>query len=306
MIISKTVEIQMSHNKLKVYYSNLGYDIFKRSITVNVNHLTKNSHVIINVKCDICRTEKKIGYNKYNDNIKKYGMYTCCNKCAQIKNIMTSIEKFGTTHYSKTNKHRTVVSLANTGIDDKKRETRTCKICGATFHVRKRYKKTVCSKTCLNKYQQTTEYKNYNAERTRASLLKKYGIENNFQRLDIIQKIRNTRIARNLEIPSDQLSDWKKYNREVRKITWRNRKMLFDIWDGYDYYDKEYIKNNLQLSYMNCNYPTVDHKVSVFYGFNNKIPAEDIAKIDNLCITKRIINSLKRTKTETEFLYRND
>ena len=82
--------------------------------------------------------------------------------------------------------------------------------------------------------------------------------------------------------------------------------MLFDIWDGYDYYDKEYIKNNLQLSYMNCNYPTVDHKVSVFYGFNNKIPAEDIAKIDNLCITKRIINSLKRTKTETEFLYRND
>jgi hypothetical protein len=40
-------------------------------------------------------------------------------------------------------------------------------------------------------------------------------------------------------------------------------------------------------------YPTIDHKNSVFYGFMNNIPPEDISDISNLCITKRFINSSK-------------
>lgn len=49
------------------------------------------------------------------------------------------------------------------------------------------------------------------------------------------------------------------------------------------------------------NYPTIDHKISVYYGFINNISPEEIGDISNLCITKRWINSTKRDSIESEF-----
>jgi hypothetical protein len=63
-------------------------------------------------------------------------------------------------------------------------------------------------------------------------------------------------------------------------------------------YDDEYIKNNFILNYLDDDYPTIDHKISVYYDFINKISAEDIGNIDNLCITKRIYNCIKNKKCE--------
>jgi len=71
---------------------------------------------------------------------------------------------------------------------------------------------------------------------------------------------------------------------------------LFENWDGYDYYDGEYIKNNFNLHGLDNNYPTIDHKISVSYGFKNNIEPEKIADISNLCITKKINNSKKSSK----------
>jgi hypothetical protein len=50
------------------------------------------------------------------------------------------------------------------------------------------------------------------------------------------------------------------------------------------------------LGYDTKNYPTIDHKVSVLYGFKNGIEPEEISKLDNLCITKRILNIIKGSK----------
>ena len=41
--------------------------------------------------------------------------------------------------------------------------------------------------------------------------------------------------------------------------------------------------------------------MSVFYGFKNNIIAQEISKLENLCITKKHINSAKNYKNETEF-----
>ena len=87
----------------------------------------------------------------------------------------------------------------------------------------------------------------------------------------------------------------------MENITNRNKKVLYDGWDGYDYYDGEYIKNYTSLKSSDKNYPTIDHKTSTFYGFLNGVEAVDIADISNLCITKMIINSIKQEKTETEY-----
>ena len=72
-----------------------------------------------------------------------------------------------------------------------------------------------------------------------------------------------------------------------------NRKVLFSLWDGIDFYDGENIIDNMNLHHNDRLYPTVDHKISIYNGFKNNISIEVISSIDNLCITKRHINSTK-------------
>ena len=86
-------------------------------------------------------------------------------------------------------------------------------------------------------------------------------------------------------------------NRETNK----NKKHLFEKWNGFDYYDNEYIKNNFKYEPRSSNYPTIDHKTSIRYGYDNNINITNISSINNLCITKKKINSSKYTKTEQEY-----
>ena len=81
-------------------------------------------------------------------------------------------------------------------------------------------------------------------------------------------------------------------NIETRKYT----NELFDNWNGFDYYDKKYIKENLKLNYGNKNYPTIDHKISILNGFIDDISPRVIGNIKNLCITTRSNNSKKNSK----------
>ena len=61
------------------------------------------------------------------------------------------------------------------------------------------------------------------------------------------------------------------------------------------------IHNNLLLDPNNKKYPTIDHKTSKSYGFLNNISPNVIGHINNLCITKRSINSNKNTKNSEDF-----
>lgn len=82
------------------------------------------------------------------------------------------------------------------------------------------------------------------------------------------------------------------------------RKYKFkENWNGLDYYDNEYIKDNYSLYDRNDeNYPNIDHKISVIFGFKNNISAEEISQIDNLCFTKRKHNMAKLFRTESEYM----
>jgi hypothetical protein len=96
---------------------------------------------------------------------------------------------------------------------------------------------------------------------------------------------------------------FKNYYKKCISITKKNiRKYNFkEKWNGLDYYDNEYILDNLNLNHTSPLYPTIDHKISIFYGFNNNISVYEISNIENLCITKRKINSSKSTKCEWDF-----
>ena len=134
-------------------------------------------------------------------------------------------------------------------------------------------------------------------EKWKNTNLKKYGVENTFQ----TERVKSIIKEKGGWIPEDELEGFSKYSRIVRRLTLINRKKLIESWNGYDYYDGEYIMNNYNLNYNNPNYPNIDHKISIKYGYLNDISIDEISSLNNLCITKKRINSDKRHMTEKEY-----
>ena len=91
----------------------------------------------------------------------------------------------------------------------------------------------------------------------------------------------------------EYINNFEKYGKKVRKLT---KNELLEKWNGYDYYDGEYIKINFKLKHTNNQYPNIDHKISIKYGFDNNLTPEFISDINNLCLTKRINNLKKGAK----------
>jgi hypothetical protein len=132
--------------------------------------------------------------------------------------------------------------------------------------------------TCIEKY--GTPYYN------QSELFKYKYIENYFKKYGVEPIKRNT--------------EYQQYRNKVTRLTNKNKKSLYENWNGLDFYDDEYIKNNFDLQKYDRNYPTIDHKISVCFGFNNNITEEEISNINNLCITKKYINSSKNKNCEYE------
>jgi len=128
--------------------------------------------------------------------------------------------------------------------------------------------------------------------------LKKYGFKTPAENKKVREKISKTK--RENYIKKDN-SEYINYKKNVLTLTKRIRSKVFENWNGYDYYDNEYIKDNLNLHYNDNRYPTIDHMISVYYGFTNSIPEEDICNINNLCITKRGINSSKKSSNYNDY-----
>ena len=161
----------------------------------------------------------------------------------------------------------------------------------------------------INLKRNNTYLKNYGCHPMKNTIYKKnfdnnvynkYGVNNVFQCDFVIEKIKETKINNNIIISDEFIEPFFIYKRECRKFTKRNEKKLLENWDGYDYYDKEYIKDNFNLHYNDRKYPTIDHKKSIFYGFINNIDSKEISCLENLCYTKRFINCSKWIKCENE------
>ena len=128
--------------------------------------------------------------------------------------------------------------------------------------------------------------------------MKKYGFPHPMMNDEVKEKSYSTNIDSGRWLPRDQQSDFYKYSYFVINLTRKNIKNLFNSWDGKDFYSDENILENLTLNSNNKEYPTIDHKLSIKYGFDNKIDPKKIASIENLCITTRSNNSSKNSKCE--------
>jgi len=63
--------------------------------------------------------------------------------------------------------------------------------------------------------------------------------------------------------------------------------------------------DNFNLNSNNSDYPTLDHKISVLFGFLNDVDVDKLCDITNICITKRKTNSQKNSKNEIDFKKNN-
>lgn len=138
------------------------------------------------------------------------------------------------------------------------------------------------------------------------TIIAKYDVHNIFQSSDIKQVIKECHEKSGKWLrDEDSRKSYLIYRKIVVKYTNKVKSELFKSWTGYDYYDNEYIKDNINLHFNDSEYPTIDHKISVRYGFENDIDFKIIADISNLCITKRFINNSKNYLTEQEYLDNN-
>jgi len=296
MIKEQTIKIKIHSPK----YYNLN-DIKQGDVVdLDVNKLSKGSHVKITAICDICRNEKTTAYKDYNKMTQKDGLYYCV-KCRKIKTKNSNLDKYGVEN---------VMQIEE--VKEKMYETNLEKY-GHKCSAQSEEIKEKSKNTCIEKYGVETFLKTEEMrEKVKKTNIERYGVENVMQNKEIRNKQINTMFEKyGVENVSElfkrkDMDNFVAYSLNVRKYTKKYKKKLLENWDGYDYYDDEYIKDNFEkYNYSDSNYPTIDHKISVFYGYENGISAKDLSNGSNLCITKRHINSSKGKKTTYEFL-KND
>jgi hypothetical protein len=205
------------------------------------------------------------------------------------KSKVSMLKKYGVDHYSKTKEFKKRI------IDNK-------------YIILEKMKKTFYDKYGVDFYSKTDEFKSILKSKKeeiiksiKETCLKRYGVDNVSKVVSVKNTSRITKLERGLIIPDELLNEWILYKKDVKNITRSFKKELFEKWNGCDYYDNEFIMGNFSYSHTHRFYPTIDHKISVYYGFVNNIPPEEISDISNLCITKRFINSKKRDLIESEF-----
>ena len=242
------------------------------------------------------------------------------------KGKKTRLEKYGVDSYFKTDESREMNRkwMSSDEFKDKSKKTMLEKYGVDSYSKTDQFKKTIDSKiiqtiekikiTFLerygNEYLSKTDYwksifkskLSETIKKCRETCLERYGVDNVSKVGDIQRKIKYTKESNGTIISDSETSDWYKYKKLVRRITNSNKKFLYEKWNGVDYYDDEFIKGYLSKSHTHRFFPTIDHKVSVYYGFKFSIDPIVIGSIENLCITKRYINSTKGYLIESEFL----
>jgi len=226
-------------------------------------------------------------YRQYLASCKNGNFYCCSPTCAQIKNRKTNTEKYGCENVFQSNK-----------IKEKIVETNNDKY-GVDYPSQSEEIRKKIIQSNINNFGFDNPGKcDIVKEKMKNTCLDRYGVDN-FIKSSIYK---NILIKKGLRISDNIKSEFDIYSYEVRKLTKTKRKYIFENWNGYDYYDNEYIKNNFIFNYFNKLYPTIDHKLSIFYCFSNNISIEESASIDNLCVTKKGINSKKSRKNELDFI----
>lgn len=259
MIINEIIEVRIINHNIN-HYKDLGYDAkYGDIININCDKLSCGSHYKVQCQCDNCGKIKRMKFQDYYRITHGLKEDYFCSKCVKIyKNKPTLIKLYGKDNASKCEIFK-----------NKRVETNKSK-----WGVENVFQNEIIKEKCLK------------------TMYSKYG--NIFTKTEeYINKSNETRSKKNAIIFESEKLDYNLYKKLVWKVTYHYKKVLFENWSGLDYYDNEKISENKTLDINDVNYPTIDHIISIFEGFKEKIHPEIIGGLKNLCITKRNNNSSK-------------
>lgn len=272
--------------------------------------------ILSNYKCQLCEKEcrdikhlsihivhnhKEINGKIYYDAfLKVEGEDDCLNPNCINKVSFTTLGKGYKTKQNKLKYCSVSCARSSESVQEKQKITCIEKYGEANYRNFEKHKQ-----TCLEKYGfENASSSTIIKEKRKSSNLEKYGVENVFQSENTKDKIKNAMVERGdwIDYTNPEYSGYKEYYR----IVWNYYKSIKDgylkTWDGYDYYDMEYIKDNLNGDPNGPDYPSVDHKISIKESYLLKIDPLDVSRFDNLCVTKRRINSLKKNENIDDFI----
>lgn len=228
-------------------------------------------------------------------------------KKVQEKRKKTCLEKYGVDNYAKTSSFKEQFKetcLERYGVEHNF-QTEDCK--------KKRQEGLSNPEVNEKRKKWWTEENKRNVRNTFLdTLYERYGVTNLSQIESVYEKTRKTQEKNKRWMPLSKKTKYEVYILEVMRITRKNIDYVYEKWDGKCYYSsKELVSNEEYLSRHpdsllsnNRLQPTIDHKISIKYGFLNSIPPEVIGDIENLCICSRSVNSSKNQLTEEEYYER--
>lgn len=294
MIISENVEMIVGSKNYTNLENRYGFSNLKPGDTIQIpiDELSKGSHSIVKISCDYCGCILEVPYKRFILRTKDIKKYSCSKKeCSNSKIKEVCLLKYGVEN-----------PFQSEFVKNKAKESLKLRY-GVSHPMFSQEIKDKIQNTCLEKYGTTNYMKTDECkEKIRKTNLSKYGVDHSSKTKEGQEKRKQTRISNGSQLPDHLIEPYRLYRREVDKIYNRKRKEILENWDGIDYYDGEYIRDNFSLSCFDRNYPSYDHKVSCYYGFLNNIPPDVIGDISNVCITKNWINGLKGEKCEEEFI----
>lgn len=106
MILDEFIVIKKPNGISYKYYKDLGYDLLSEEIYVKIEHLSKSSSRLVNVKCDYCGDFKEVKFCDYNKITKDGKESYACKNCSKIKYQKTCLEKYGVDNYFKSDKFK--------------------------------------------------------------------------------------------------------------------------------------------------------------------------------------------------------
>lgn len=338
MVKNNESKVEITKRNIK-YYKDRNYNCnINDIISVSVDIMPKKSHNKVIAICELCGNEKELEFHKYNANKDRQGYYSCL-KCSENKRKVTTKEKYGVEYFNQLDIEKERMKKWMSSNEFKEKSKEKIKEVYGVEHFSKtedyKHNHSFLMKKIIKDKKEKGIYDcpfscKINKELRESAMVNKYGAKYSFNIPEIKKKIQDKNLEKfghispfgNKEIREkikenivykykgvvskyiDDIYNKNEYRIYRRKIRYRTdllRNELFKNWNGYDYYDGEYIRDYLELNKNNSKYPSIDHKISCFYGFINNIEPDVIANVDNLCITKKRINSSKREKLEEEF-----
>ena len=134
------------------------------------------------------------------------------------------------------------------------------------------------------------------SEKRKNTLLLNYGVDYASKISGFRDKMIKTKCEKYGFKSLDEITQFETYRNKVRCLTRKSKYLLFKSFEKC-----YYTGIVMDLGGCGSKSKTIDHKISIIYGFKNNMSPEQIAHIDNLCVACRFVNSMKNYMTEEEF-----